>query len=175
MSEKVYVNVIDTERTCWPDREIGPAEIISIGIIKMHLGEIVDKYYTTIRPKINRKLSKYCTDLTKLTQEEVDQSLYFEQMFPRISEFLGGRNNLTVSWGRDDLCIIKQMGLSKIRQTYEWEFVNLSKVYQNIYGRKESLPNALLKYEIIPEGEQHHALWDAHNTALLYSKMLKRV
>lgn len=75
-----YYAFVDFEFTCSDKikefqnkNHIG--EVLSIGLVICNKdGEIVDKFYETIRPKYNYKLTPFCKELTKLTQKEIDNS-----------------------------------------------------------------------------------------------------
>lgn len=50
-------------------------EVLSIGLVICDsYGKIIDKFYETVKPKYNYNLTKFCKELTKLTQEEIDKS-----------------------------------------------------------------------------------------------------
>src|SRR5271157_5150711 len=77
------VLVIDVESTCWEDPEKPGkdeiSEIIEIGIAVVDIKklEIVKNDSIIIRPQRSR-ISKFCTRLTTLTQEYVDQGMVYQ-------------------------------------------------------------------------------------------------
>lgn len=65
------------------------SEVLSIGIcITNGQGLVVDTFYETVNPKYNKKLSKYCIELTHLTQEEIDKSDTLPNVLSRAIEFI---------------------------------------------------------------------------------------
>ena len=77
-----HVLVIDIESTCWdggfPPR--GEAnDIIEIGLTRLELssGRRLEKRSILVRPE-RSKVSPFCTELTTLTQEQVDTGILFK-------------------------------------------------------------------------------------------------
>lgn len=73
------VNIVDLESTCWDNRKDQGAsevsEIIEIGIVQLDtltLSEVKRKSFI-IKPK-HSKISEFCTKLTTLTQDFIDQN-----------------------------------------------------------------------------------------------------
>lgn len=72
------INVVDVEATCW-DGQPPPgqvSEIIEIGltVVDLDQGDRLAKHRILVRPQRSR-VSAFCTELTSLTQEEVDQGV----------------------------------------------------------------------------------------------------
>lgn len=71
--------VCDLEATCWGDGEtvfIEKMEIIEIGCVLCDLsGKIVDEFDTFVRPVQHPALSTFCTELTSITQGNVDAAM----------------------------------------------------------------------------------------------------
>lgn len=50
-------------------------EVLSVGLVICNKdGDILETFYETVKPKYNYKLTPFCINLTKLTQEEIDNS-----------------------------------------------------------------------------------------------------
>lgn len=75
-----YYAFVDLEFTCANKlkdfknvKHIG--EVLSIGLIITNaFGQEQERFYSTVKPKYNYKLTDFCKDLTHLTQEEIDNS-----------------------------------------------------------------------------------------------------
>ncbi|MFI6444310.1 exonuclease domain-containing protein [Kitasatospora sp. NPDC050543] len=81
-SSEGLLNVIDVEATCW-DGEPPPgavSEIIEIGlaVVDLGTGERVGRHSILVRPA-RSAVSAFCTELTGLTQAEVDTGLDFAE------------------------------------------------------------------------------------------------
>ena len=68
--------VIDVEATCWPGAppDGQESEVIEIGICPLDVatGERLEKRSILVKPECSR-VSEFCTQLTSLTQKQVDQ------------------------------------------------------------------------------------------------------
>ena len=99
------VLVIDLEATCSNDESIKGSnmEIIEIGACWVNPGgEILDTFQTFVRPVVNRILTPFCTDLTTITQDQVDGAPTFDQIAPLLQEFALKQleeNSIWASWG----------------------------------------------------------------------------
>lgn len=77
-----YIIVVDIESTCWegttPTQQ--ESEIIEIGIRPLNIasGERLDKESILVKPE-KSKVSDFCTRLTTLTQEQVEQGITFQE------------------------------------------------------------------------------------------------
>ena len=82
MSKKLdHVLVIDIEATCWdigqqPKGEV--SDVIEIGVCPVEVGTLtrLEKRSILIRPE-RSTVSPFCTQLTTLTQEQVDAGVTF--------------------------------------------------------------------------------------------------
>jgi|SRR6185312_9286144 len=76
----LLLNVVDVEATCWEgDAPAGmPSEIIEIGlaVVDLRAGTRVGRYRILVRP-VRSAVSAFCTELTGLTQAEVDTGIGF--------------------------------------------------------------------------------------------------
>lgn len=178
--------VTDIEATCWETgNPPGMSETIEIGAVKVDLarGLILDRFSQLIKPEANPKLSDYCTNLTSITQKDIDRAHDFPTGHNAFKKFYGNRRNIFVSWGRYD---INQLLTDCNRYTYHEEVVNsflgsvetinLSSLFKNIIGSKKGmgLQRALAHLGMEFEGTPHRGVDDAYNTARIAIKLLSR-
>lgn len=106
-----YVLCVDFEATCDSDRTKIPrheSEIIEFGAVMIDTtnGEHVIEFSHFIKPVIHPTLSEFCTELTTITQEQVDNGVTFEQACEfldiEIACALGDQEFVWVSWGQYD-------------------------------------------------------------------------
>lgn len=79
-------------------------EIISIGCIILddNLDEI-DSFYSLCRPKVHRKLQYHVKDITKISQNEINEAPSFVKMSNDFIKVIRKYKNITFySWGLDD-------------------------------------------------------------------------
>ncbi|GAA2777738.1 3'-5' exonuclease [Crossiella cryophila] len=104
-SEPDLLNVIDVEATCWPGNPPpGQAsEIIEIGltVVSLATAERLHKHRILVRPR-QSTVSEFCTELTGLTQAEVDTGVNFPEACAILAtEHAAGERPWT-SWGDYD-------------------------------------------------------------------------
>jgi len=106
MSSLDKILVIDLEATCWrgyPPRGM-KQEIIEIGacLLDVKTGEITDKTSYLIKPILS-EVSKFCTELTSITQAMVDEKgITYEQACEKMKEDLKSHKRVWGSWGNWD-------------------------------------------------------------------------
>lgn len=104
-----YYAFIDLEFTCsdkikdFKNRNhIG--EVLSIGIaICNNSGDLIETFYETVKPKYNYKLTPFCVNLTKLKQEEIDNSRNLPNVLSSAIKLINKYNIKTIySFGTSD-------------------------------------------------------------------------
>ncbi|XP_068671809.1 ERI1 exoribonuclease 2-like [Montipora foliosa] len=73
-----YLIVLDFESTCWRDKKLnyGP-EIIEFPAVLLNTstGALESEFHMFVQPNEHRKLSEFCTELTGITQTQVDEGV----------------------------------------------------------------------------------------------------
>jgi inhibitor of KinA sporulation pathway (predicted exonuclease) len=181
----VIVIVLDIEGTCWSAEE-NPAlaldqrnesETIEIGAVR--LGESEDTFRTLIRPRRHPQLSAYCTRLTGITQQDVDQAPLFPEAFAAFLEWAGGDRGLELaSWGAwDDRLLRKDAGRWGL-PVPRWRAVNAKRQFAR-WAKAEGVPRggwmalrgALEHLGGQFQGTPHRGLDDARNLAWILEKI----
>ncbi|WP_235213266.1 3'-5' exonuclease [Amycolatopsis sp. MJM2582] len=103
--ESALLNVIDVEATCW-DGQPPPGsvnEIIEIGltVVDVLAGRRVSRHRVLIRP-VRSTVSDFCTELTGLTQAEVERGVSFGEACRILVEEYGAGERPWTSWGEYD-------------------------------------------------------------------------
>src|SRR5215471_7354624 len=104
-SEDQYLNVVDIEATCWSGA-VPPgmtSEIIEIGltVVDVPARKRVAKHRILVRPE-RSTVSEFCTELTGLTQAEVDTGVSFEQACEILRTDHRSGSRPWTSWGDYD-------------------------------------------------------------------------
>lgn len=106
-----YVLCVDFEATCDSDKTKIPrheSEIIEFGAVMVDTttGERVFEFSHFVKPVIHPTLTPFCTELTTITQEQVDGGVSFSQAIElldiEIACALGDQEFVWVSWGQYD-------------------------------------------------------------------------
>ena len=197
--------IFDIEATCLPpeDKEINPnfeSEIIQIGAVKvrpvynnkeltlnkynkvapaydhMHQAGIFNAY---IKPDSTDKLTKYCTDLTGITDELLDEEgKPFEDVITEFQQWIFDDNESQdkdawlCSWGFYDKAIMEeqcyQFGISKL---WLQKHISIKHQYSRIIKQKYmSIKNAIKREGLKFEGRQHDAVNDSKAAAKIFEK-----
>ena len=175
-----HIMVVDFEATCGPGVSKTAAEIIEVGAVlySFHAPLLtVDtspRFHRYIKPQIVPRLTRFCTNLTGITQEQVDNGLPFNEMIQQWITFLADHtctpsDVLFASWTDFD---IKQLRREVNRSTTELEFphsIDLQKAYKTTQKNSsiKSVTKALAEQNLDFIGREHSAIDDAYNTARL--------
>ncbi len=84
-------------------------EIIELGAVKLdeHFHEI-DRLQVKIRPTVSKKLSGIVTDLTNITQEELEDGTTFPEMVKAFLDFAGNAPFAVLTWSTTDLLVLME-------------------------------------------------------------------
>ena len=172
----MYYIVFDLEATCWKHRDQTPNEIIEIGAVKVNaIGLIIDEFQSFVRPKVHPTLSDFCTQLTSISQEQIDQAPTFDQVIHDFKPWIGvgTEDYLLCSWGFYDR---KQLRLDSdlFEMDKRWINKHISVKHQHHKLANTSRPLGMaeaLELEGIPlNGTHHRGIDDARNITRIFQK-----
>lgn len=85
-----YYCVIDFEATCMQEEQISPQEIIEFPAVFVNASTlcIEMEFHAYVRPVHHPLLTLFCTELTGITQETVDQAAPFPTVLDQFADFL---------------------------------------------------------------------------------------
>ncbi len=171
--------VFDLECTCWMGRP--PAgmrqEIIEIGVCvyDRSRGEIQGRRSLIVRPSAST-ISEFCTKLTGLTQKVVDkEGIDLREACDILEREYGSRSITSSAWGRFDSKHLRgDCKNANIKYPLSGKHINVQRRFSLHAGSKHemSVANALKHIDKIFDGQQHRAVDDAYNTAVLLSHIL---
>lgn len=177
MDRKVLI--IDVESTCWEPPEYQPAkeisEIIEIGIAVVDLDtrSIVENSSILVKPQ-KSKVSKFCTQLTTLTQEQVDTGIKFSAAMKLLEDKYDAPNRTFISWGDYDRKMFERNCRDyTVRYPFGQRHMNLKNTFAILNGlpSEVELKAALAHYELPLEGTHHRGIDDAKNIAKIFINM----
>lgn len=154
-------------------------EIIEIGAVRLtNDGAVADRFDAYIRPTVSKKLTKLVTNLTGITDEQVEQGMSFEQAMCRLEQFVGEDDAVLVTWSTTDLLVLIENCRFFLNQTHIPSFthyVDLQAYGQqrlDTGGNQVSLENFARLVSIDPDQmELHHAIDDSILTAAIFQKV----
>ncbi len=169
--------VVDIESTCWKEPRIEDiGEIIEIGIcpIDTESGDVLEAKSIIVKPK-NSKVSKFCTELTTLTQEDVDSGISFKDACNVLVNEYRSKKYVWASYGYYDKT---QFETQCKRENVEYPFskahINVKILFALRYSlRKDIGMEQALKLLNMPlVGTHHRGVDDSRNIANILSKIL---
>lgn len=173
------IAIIDLECTCDDTGEIIPRhemEIIEIGCVIADIkGNTYNEFNCFVKPVIHPTLTSFCTQLTSISQDQVNNGLSFEKALTGLDDFLFNENiNMWGSWGGFDANQIrKDIRNNRIRETsfpfLRLPHTNLSAEYviQNKLKKKVGVRKALSQNKMNFIGVPHRGIDDVRNIARL--------
>lgn len=182
--QSALLNVIDVEATCW-DGQPPPgsvSEIIEIGLTVVDLStrSRVSRHRVLVRPA-RSTVSAFCTELTGLTQAEVDRGVTFAEACRILVEEYGAGERPWASWGEyDRLQFARQSQADGVAYPFghptERTHTNAKAVFTAAYGlrKKPGMSHALRIAGLPLEGRHHRGEDDAWNIAALVLDLVDR-
>jgi inhibitor of KinA sporulation pathway (predicted exonuclease) len=172
--------ILDFESTCEKDTKPAPQEIIEFPSVVLDAVtlESVDQIQIYVRPVRHKTLSRFCTDLTGITQETVDKADIFRYAFKEYDKWIQQYpNSVFITCGDWDLktAFPAQCRTSNVNApSYYRRWLNIKKEFSKFYNVKPSGMAAMLEFlgmELL--GRHHSGLDDCVNTGRLWSKMIE--
>lgn len=184
LEDKLSICVIDLELTCWDDGNESvddrkEREIIEIGVAIIENRKKykdISSFNRVVRPIKHTQLSKYCIDLTSISQKEVDEALTLKTVVDDLLKdgvLPNPREFVWAAWGDDAKWLQQELTLKGSSVEFDPRVLNL-KVYQKLRGKSCGLKEALRLARIDQELPAHRALPDAISTAKLLKYMRLR-
>lgn len=175
------VVVIDIEATCWEKNP--PAgqenEIIEIGICTLNIatGERVNRESILVKP-VKSTVSPFCTELTGLTQQDVDAGIRFDRACAILRKKYHTKSRIWASYGDYDRKMFeKQCTVRGIAYPFNGTHFNIKSLYAMLTGqeREIGLGAVLEQLDIAFEGRPHRGMDDAWNEALILSYLIQKI
>ncbi|MEU0409464.1 3'-5' exonuclease [Streptomyces griseorubiginosus] len=167
------LNVVDVEATCWPGSPPPGAvsEIIEIGltVVDLSTARRVARHRILVRPA-RSQVSTFCTELTGLTQAEVNRGLPFGEACGLLAAEHASGARPWASWGDyDRLQFTRQCGATKTPYPFGRRHINAKAVFTEAHGlrKRPGMAQALTIADLPLEGRHHRGEDDAWNIAAL--------
>lgn len=170
-----YYLIIDLEATCC-DKNTVPREameIIEIGAVLVDANTLqpIDEYTTFIKPIRYPTLTSFCTELTTITQEDVNNAPEYTEAIQGFKQWFNHYQNFVFcSWGDYDYKQFKQDShYHQLPFPIDAPHVNIKKVFaeQLQLPRPCGMHHALRQVGLKLKGTHHRGIDDARNMARL--------
>ncbi|KAM6939475.1 ERI1 exoribonuclease 2 [Xenentodon cancila] len=196
-----YLIVIDFESTCWREKNYSQ-EIIEFPAVLLNAstGEVESEFHSYVQPQEHPILSEFCTELTGITQVQVEAGLPLHICLSRFTRWLqrlqlelgvvfpdkpqansaplpSQKLCTFLTWSDWDLGVCLQYECKR-KQLHKPDVLNswidLRSTYRLFYNRKpKGLNGGLQDLGIQFAGREHSGLDDARNTAQLAARMMR--
>jgi inhibitor of KinA sporulation pathway (predicted exonuclease) len=182
MTKKLdQILVIDIESTCWEEEKPPQgeeSEIIEIGIcpIEVISGKRLEKRSILVKPEHSR-VSAYCTNLTTLTQAEVDKGILLSEACSILKKEYQSKDRTWASYGDyDRRQFERQCQARNIDYPFGPTHINVKNLFAITYALPEEvgMAEALQLLNLPLEGTHHRGGDDAWNIARILSELLRR-
>lgn len=177
-----HILVIDIEATCWeggypPKGQTN--DIIEIGLCPLEVatGRRLEKRSILVRPE-RSQVSPFCTQLTTLTQEQVDGGIAFKDACRILEDEYLAPERLFASFGDyDRRHFERQCRDQGVRYPFGPTHLNVKNLCALARGLQSEigLPEALALYGLQHEGTHHRGHDDAWNIAALLAVLLAKL
>ncbi|MBZ0287150.1 MAG: exonuclease domain-containing protein [Anaerolineae bacterium] len=172
--------IVDIECTCWdgPPPPGQENEIIEVGVCRLRPSnwERYDKRSLIVKPECST-VSPFCTELTSLTQEQVDQGMSFTAACAILEKDYKTRQRVWASYGDYDRQMFeRQCAARRIPYPFGPTHLNIKSLYTLLRGLRHDvgMAQAMKLLDLPLEGRHHRGDDDAWNTALVLAKILAR-
>lgn len=174
---------INIECSCWEQPKHQPPgeknEIIEIGVAKFSLKtlEIQEPVSILVKPSVS-KISKFCSNITKLTQEQVDTGLTFEEACGKLVKEFDSQKIPWVCWGEfDKKQFLWQCNDFKVSYCFgagNWDF---KQTFAKLMGldKEVSIKEAMQLLNLEYDDNQSKGKWDALYIAKIMAECFRRI
>lgn len=159
-------------------------EIIEIGALKLNEKlEVVDTFKQLVLPKVTKKLSSRCKNITSITNEELKENgIPFAQAMNDFARWSNGKDNVFLSWSNSDLYVLAgnmQMFMGSCEVNFITKYCDAQKYCMAFVEKENNNQISLAKcgelFEIEIDREKlHRALADCYLTAECFKKVFDK-
>lgn len=185
----MYLCVLDFEATCWnKNPKLDRQEIIEFPSVLYELNSnneiiFISEFSKYVKPVLEPVLSDFCTELTGITQEQVDDANIIEKVYNEHFEWLKSNTSSNsnadihiVTCGAWDLKIMlpKEIKNKKLHyhQVYK-KYINIKDEFEYFYKKKAGGMVSMLNYlDIKLEGRHHSGIDDTRNIAKILLRII---
>ncbi|XP_063975667.1 ERI1 exoribonuclease 3 [Diachasmimorpha longicaudata] len=179
-----YLLVLDFEATCEKDIPIMTPEIIEFPCLALNTEswEVDKTFHRYIKPRVNPLLSPFCTELTGIMQETVDNEQHFPQVLEDFRNWveqneLNGDKSAFVTCGDWDLkvmlpsqCAIDGLAVPEYLKTW----INLKTSYcEATHYYPRSLRDMIARLKLPSQGRLHSGIHDSINMIRVIEMLAK--
>lgn len=177
-----YCLIIDLEATCCDQHTIlrSEMEIIEIGAVMVETKKLtsVNEFQTFIKPIRHPILTKFCQQLTSITQAQVEQAPPYPEAIKNLKTWLSQYSDSHLIWGSwgdyDRRQFDQDSQFHHVSFPIGYPHINLKKMFSTSQGLKGryGMADALKLANLPLEGTHHRGIDDTRNIAKLMPYIL---
>ncbi|RUS75327.1 hypothetical protein EGW08_016916 [Elysia chlorotica] len=178
--------VLDFEATCDNETRLSPQEIIEFPVLKVNARthSVDSTFHQYVRPLFHPQLTPFCTELTGIVQEMVDNQKCFPEVFKDFHQWMEAENLLSpevksifVTCGDWDLksMLPRQCETSHLSvPSYFKRWVNIKKSYADVTRTfPKGMMHMLTGLNLTHVGRHHSGIDDCRNIASIVVELMK--
>eukprot|EP00747_Dinoflagellata_sp_TGD_P107522 gnl/TRDRNA2_/TRDRNA2_170153_c2_seq1.p1 gnl/TRDRNA2_/TRDRNA2_170153_c2~~gnl/TRDRNA2_/TRDRNA2_170153_c2_seq1.p1 ORF type:complete len:239 (+),score=27.22 gnl/TRDRNA2_/TRDRNA2_170153_c2_seq1:96-719(+) len=169
---------------------MSPQEIIEFPILMVNAATLETEatFHYYVKPQVHPVLSAFCTELTGITQRQVDGGLSLAETLQRVDKWLvanslgvapsdNSRSFVVCTCGDWDLKhLLKECAKKGISEPW-WarSFCNVKMAYEVVFGtRKIGMAGMLTQLQLELDGHHHSGIDDSRNIAKVVVQLVRR-
>ncbi len=133
--------------------------------------EVIDKFHQYVQPSVNKSLTEFCTNLTGISQEQVNDQPHLQQTLNNFNEWINKNGEpgkfIFITCGDWDLkkMLPGQASYFNISLPgYFNEWINVKVAFEEVTGcRAKSMMNMLAKLGLAHLGRHHSGIGRTQN------------
>lgn len=180
-----HICILDFEATCWEDRN--DHEIIEFPSILLKWTnnsiEEISRIQIFVKPKNNPILSEFCSKLTGITQQQIDNGVNLEsainQHFNWIKQHSDPNRTTIVTCGHWDIKTMLYQDLKNNNISYPHNiysrYANIKQLFclmTNNNMKNANFTRMMAHFDMKIEGRHHSGIDDCHNIARIFCKLV---
>ena len=182
--------VIDFEATCDNNKLFGPPEIIEFPCIqiKTKAFQTVDTFHEYVCPTRNPQLTQFCTELTGISQDTVENADTFPIVFQRFQSWLESRTGSSRQQSQNSYAMLccgdwdlqtmlpSQCKLEGLEvPAYCHRFINVKRTYSSYMGNKpRGMMTMVNELGLKATGRHHSGIDDTKNIVSIVQQLALR-
>lgn len=180
-----YLLVLDFEATCDNVVQVEPQEILEMPCLAVSTEDwqVKDRFHQYVKPRIHPNLTLFCTELTGIMQQTVDNERHFPEVFSEFCSWLKRGNyfdsldkSIFVTCGNWDLNVMlpKQCQLENVTLPEEFKrWIDLKKIYCDAtFYYPRSMVDMMMRLNLPMEGHLHAGIDDVANMTRIIEQLV---
>jgi len=183
----IYLCVLDFEATCWNKRSnLERQEIIEFPSVLYELNSkneviFISEFSKYVKPVLEPVLSDFCTELTGITQDKVNEANTIEVVYNEHFQWLKANTRTNsdiyiITCGAWDLktMLPKEIKNKKLHYHNVYKsYINIKDEFEYFYKKKAGGMVGMLEYlDIKLEGRHHSGIDDTRNIAKILLRII---